>query len=154
MAKDMRYFMRNNEPEIVTAPGPATFKDDEGNQIMFEIKVLTQEEIHKINENYRTHRIATDKKGNPLVQNGEVVFRTERESLKATQHILVEALQYPNLKDPELMQFYNCVDVTEMPMKVFSKADEYDQVLRTVFAALGIGGFEEDESETIDEAKN
>ena len=33
----------------------------------------------------------------------------------------LEALQYPNLKDPELMKHYNCADMTEMPLKVFSR---------------------------------
>ena len=39
--KDLKYFMRNTEPEIVTAPGPDSFKDEDGNVIQFEIKVLT-----------------------------------------------------------------------------------------------------------------
>ncbi len=28
--KDLKYFMRNTEPEIVTAPGPDSFKDEDG----------------------------------------------------------------------------------------------------------------------------
>ena len=74
--KDLKYFMRDNAPEIVTAAGPESFKDEEGNVIQFEIKVLTQAEIQKINDAYRQRRVATDKKGNPIVSNGEVVWKT------------------------------------------------------------------------------
>ena len=151
--KDLKYFMRSTEPEIVTAPGPESFKDEEGNVIQFEIKVLTQEEINKINEAYRKRSMATDKKGNPLIAMGEVVWKTEKDSAKASRHLLVEALQYPNLKDPELMKYYGCVDVTDMPLKVFPKADEYQHVSRIVMQALGLASAINDEEE-LEAAKN
>lgn len=151
--KDLKYFMRSREAEIVTVPGPDSFKDEEGNVIQFEIKKLTQEEITKINENYRRHSMATDKRGNPLVANGEVIWKTEKDSAKASRHMIVEALQYPNLKDPELMKYYGVVDVTDMPLKVFATADEYQHVSRIVMQALGLAGAVNDEEE-LAEAKN
>lgn len=151
--KDLKYFMRSTEPEVVTAPGPESFKDEEGNVIQFEIKVLTQEEINKINEAYRKRSMATDKKGNPLIAMGEVVWKTEKDSAKASRHLLVEALQYPNLKDPELMKYYGCVDVTDMPLKVFPKADEYQHVSRIVMQALGLASAINDDEE-LEAAKN
>lgn len=151
--KDLKYFMRSTEPEVVTAPGPESFKDEEGNVIQFEIKVLTQEEINKINEAYRKRSMATDKKGNPLIAMGEVVWKTEKDSAKASRHLLVEALQYPNLKDPELMKYYGCVDVTDMPLKVFPKADEYQHVSRIVMQALGLASAVNDDEE-LEAAKN
>lgn len=39
--KDLKYFMRNEEVEIVKVPGPESFKDDEGNVIELEIKILS-----------------------------------------------------------------------------------------------------------------
>ena len=102
--KDLKYFMRSMEPEIITVPGPESIKDENGEVIQFEIKKLTQEEITRINDAYRKHSIATDKRGNPLVSNGEVIWKTERDGVKATRHLIVEALQYPNLKDPDLMK--------------------------------------------------
>ncbi len=154
--KDLKWFMREHKQEIITVKGPDTIKDDEGNVIELEIKVLSQEEITRINDAYRKRTIATDKKGNPYINNGEVVFKTERDSTKATRHIIVEALQYPNLKDEELMKYYGCVDVTDMPLKVFPSPEEFQHVSRVVFAALGIGSFtDEDEADTtVDEAKN
>ena len=151
--KDLKYFMRSTEAEVVTAPGPESFKDEDGNVIQFEIKVLTQAEINQINDNYRKRSMATDKKGNPLIAMGEVVWKTEKDSAKASRHMIVEALQYPNLKDPELMKHYNCIDVTEMPLLVFSKADEYQHVSRIVMQALGLASSVSDD-EDLKDAKN
>lgn len=151
--KDLKYFMRSTDAEIVTVPGPESFKDEEGNVIQFEIKKLTQEEITKINNGYRKRSMATDKKGNPLVYNGEVIWKTEKDSARASRHMIVEALVYPNLKDPELMKYYGTVDITDMPLKVFSTADEYQHVSRIVMEALGlVAGVSDDEE--LDDAKN
>lgn len=156
--KDLKYFMREHKEEIITVAGPATITDENGNVVDLEVKVLTQETITKINDNYRKRSIATDKKGTPIIYNGEVVWKTEKDTARATRHILAEALVYPNLKDESMMAFYNCHDITEMPLKVFPKADEYDHVIRVVFAALGIGSFEAEESEKgeseVEDAKN
>lgn len=151
--KGLKYFMRSTEPEVVTAPGPDSFKDEDGKVIQFEIKVLSQEEINRINENYRKRSMATDKKGNPLIALGEVVWKTEKDSARASRHLIVEALQYPNLKDKELMEYYGCVDVTDMPLKVFPRADEYQHVSRIVMQALGLASSVNDDEE-IEAAKN
>ena len=151
--KDLKYFMRSTEAEIVTAPGPESFKDEDGNVIPFEIKVLTQAEINQINDNYRKRSMATDKKGNPLIAMGEVVWKTEKDSAKASRHMIVEALQYPDLKDPELMKYYGCVDVTDMPLLVFSKSDEYQHFSRIVMQALGLASTVNDD-EDMKDAKN
>ena len=105
--KNLKYFMRSMEPEVVTAPGLDSIRDENGEIIPFEIKVLSQEEINKINEAYRKRSMATDKKGNPLIAMGEVVWKTEKDSARASRHLIVEALQFPNLKDPELMAHVN-----------------------------------------------
>lgn len=151
--KNLKYFMRDTKDEIVTAPGPDSFKDENGKVIDFEIKVLSQETINKINEAYRKRSMATDKKGNPLIAMGEVVWKVEKDNARASRHIIAEALQYPNLKDPELMKHYNCADMTEMPLKVFSRADEYQHVSRIVMQALGLMETPDDSAE-LDAAKN
>lgn len=152
MNKNLKYFMLPKEPEIVTVPGPASFKDEEGNIIQFEIKVLPQEKIQEINDAYRTRRVATDRRGKPIVENGEVVFQTERDTNRAARHIIVEALQYPDLKNKELMDYYGCVDVTDMPLKVFPRTDDYIQVMETVMKVLGVTPPDEDED--LQTAKN
>jgi len=151
--KDLKFFMREQKEEIVKAPAPESFVDDEGNPIELEIKLLSNSRIQEINDAYRKRSIALDKKGNPYIAMGEVVFKTERDSARAVRHIIAEALVYPNLHDPELMDYYKCVDITEMPRMVFTRADEYQHVSRIVLAALGIGlGATDDE--TIEAAKN
>lgn len=154
MSKNLKYFMREaaEVERVVTVPAPESFKDENGKVIQLEVKVLSSERIRAINEAYHTHAVALDKKGNPYINGGNVVFRDERDNAKATRHILVEALQYPKLDDPELMKYYNCVDITQMPEKVFSRADEFAHVTRVVMALLGIGGqLSEEEQKQADE---
>lgn len=154
MSKNLKYFMREaaEVEKVVTVPAPESFKDENGKVIQLEVKVLSSERIRAINEGYHTHTVALDKKGNPYINGGNVVFRDERNNAKATRHILVEALQYPKLDDPELMKYYNCVDITQMPEKVFSRADEFAHVTRVVMALLGIGGqLSEEEQKQADE---
>lgn len=154
MSKNLKYFMREaaEVEKVVTVPAPESFKDENGKVIQLEVKVLSSERIRAINEGYHTHTVALDKKGNPYINGGNVVFRDERDNVKATRHILVEALQYPKLDDPELMKYYNCVDITQMPEKVFSRADEFAHVTRVVMALLGIGGqLSEEEQKQADE---
>ena len=155
MAKSLKYFMREAKNEIVTVPGPESIVDEEGNVIQLEIRMLTQAEIRRINDNYRKRSMATDKRGNPLIANGEVIWKTERDNGRAARHIIAEALQYPDLKDKELMAYYKCADITEMPLLVFSDPKEYEHVSRAVMTALGLmeGELPTDEAE-IDDAKN
>ncbi len=157
--KSLKYFMRPEakEEQIVTAPGPETIKGEDGKPITLEIRVLHNDSIRKINESYRTRRMATDKKGNPIVANGEVVYRVEKDSARAARHIIAEALVYPNLKDKELQEFFNCYDMVEMVDKVFPSADEYNHVSRVVLDALGLGPaieVEDDDDKEIADAKN
>jgi len=156
--RDLRAFMRESAKveEIVTAPGPKTILDDDGKVIELEIKVLSNETIQRINDMYKSRSIAVDKKGNPYIANGEVAFRVERDNIKASQHIIAEALVYPDLKDPELMEFFKCNDIAEMPLKVFSRTDEYTHVSRAVMLALGLASEPdvEEKEKTLDEAKN
>ena len=156
MNKSLSYFMRDSAKaqEIVTVPGPDSIRDEEGHVVMLEIKVLGNKEIQEINDKYRTRKVALDGKGNPYISNGEVVFKTERDSVKASRHIIVEALQYPNLKDEGLMQFYGCVDITEMPLLVFPRADEYAHVQNQVMKALHIIDEPESDEKEIKDAKN
>lgn len=153
MSKNLSYFMREQSEEIVTAPAPESFKDENGQRIEMEIKVLSNERIRKIQENYRKRSLVFDKSGNPYVVNGEAVFQTENDVNRAMRHMIAEALQYPDLKSKELMDYYHCYDISEMPLKVFSKSGEYNYVFRTVMTALGVmtGDTEED---PVEEAKN
>ena len=159
MAKrDLKAFMRESakQDEIVFATGPDTVKGDDGKPITLEIRVLNSAEIRKINDLYTKRTMATDKRGNPYIQNGEVAYKVETDIHRATGHLLAEALVYPDLKDPDLMKFFDCYDISEMAAKVFPRADEWSHVNRAVMAALGLNrepGSDDMESD-INEAKN
>lgn len=155
--KNLKYFMREDckEEQVFTRPAPARFVDEKGEVVQMEIKKLHNETIAKINEMYKTRTPMRDKKGNYICQNGEVIFKTEKDSLRATRHIIAEALVYPDLKDPDLMAFYKCADITEMPLKVFPENDEYAHVQRAVLEVLGMLEPEEQQNEKeVDDAKN
>jgi len=155
--RDLRAFMRESAKteEIITVPGPDTILGDDGKPIMLEIKALHGETVRKIHENYRTKTVAMDGKGNPYINNGKVVFREEFDVDAASQHVIVEALVYPDLKDKELMAFFNCHDITEMPRKVFPSNREFRHIDNAVAVALGLKDPTPEEKEkTLEEVKN
>ena len=157
MAKDLQYFMRASakEHEIIEVPGLDTIKDKDGNVIPFKIKVLHQDEITSIYDKYKTKKVLYDKKGKPVVNNGKAVYSEETDGQKALNRIIVESLVYPDLKDKELMEFFNCHSYDDMPTKVFPTGKEYLAVQNMVMDALGMAGDDdEDDISEIEEAKN
>ncbi len=155
MKKNLSYFMKETKEEIVTAPAPESFKDENGNVLEMEIKVLSHERIRKIQDNYRKRSVYLDKKGNSFISGGEVVMKSDYDSNKALRHIMAEALVYPDLKSKEMMDFNKCYNITEMPFKVFQTASDYDHVFRTVMTTLGIiSDDSESEENPVKEAKN
>lgn len=153
--KDLRYFMREEAKveQIVTVPGPESIKDENGEVIQLEIKQLHNDTIAKINEMYESKTPLKDKKGNFIVQNGNVVYKVERDRNKAARHLMVEALVYPDLKDKKLMEYFGCVDITKMPLKVFPTNKEYGHVSKQVLKVLGLTE-EDDEAKETKDAKN
>ena len=154
--KSLSYFMREEKEEIISVPAPEGFVDEDGNALMLEVRVLTNARIQEIFANYRKRSIATNSKGVPYLSanNNEVIFKTERDNPRAVRHIIAEALVYPDLRDKELMGFYKCNDITEMPSKVFPRTDEFNHVNRMVMKVLGVGDDAAPDDELMDEAKN
>ena len=103
---------------------------------------------------YVTRVPAKDKKNNFIIQNGEIVYRVEKDKTKAFHHILAEALVYPDLKDKELMEFFGCHDITEMPQRVVPTNDEYTAVTKKVMEVLGLVDPDESDQKEVDDAKN
>lgn len=153
--KSLKYFMREEarEEKIFTVPGPDTIKDENGNVVELKIRQLHNDRMEEIRSMYRTRTPLKDnKKGNYVVQNGEVVYKSEFDAAKSGRRMLVEALAYPDLKDPDLMAFFSCNDITDMPLKVFPTNEEYAYVSKKVLEVLGISEKESDKE--IDDAKN
>ena len=150
-------FMRNEfkSDNIVERAGFERFKDENGNIVPFKVKVLSFKEIEKIRSFHRTERTAMDKKTRkPLIDNGRIVKEIITDNNAATNNIIIEALVYPNLKDKELMKFYDVEDVLEMPYTVFHQ-NEYYELLRQILAVLHITEpDDDDEGDGIEAAKN
>lgn len=155
--RTLSYFMREaaKKQEIVEVQGIESIKDENGQVVPFKIKMLTKKEIDDIYDKYRTRTMLCDKKGKPIFNRGQAVFDINTDSNRALRRIIVEALVYPDLHNKELMEFFDCYDFSEMPLKVFPNPKEYDQVANIVLSALGILEEENDDSETeVQEAKN
>lgn len=154
--KNLSYFMREElkTEEIVTVPGLNSIKDENGEVIPFKIKRLTREHIDDIYEHYKQEIVAIDKRTKkPYVVDNKVVMQEKRDYSRAFRHVMVEAFVYPNLKDEKLMEYYDCVDVTEMPRKVFSSS-EFNEVVKKLNTVLGLTGPEDEDKETQDDLDN
>lgn len=155
--KSLSYFMRDlsKEKEIVEIPGVESIKDEKGNIIPFKVRILSNKEIMEIYDKYKTKKIAYDKKGRPILSNGQVAFIVENDTNRALRRIIVEALEYPDLKNKELMDYYKCPSYDDMPYMVFPNSKEYIEVQNNVMIALGMSQPEDEEIEDdIEEAKN
>lgn len=158
--KSLAYFMRETakKQEIVEIPGIDSIKDANGNVVNFKVKILTRKEIDDIYEKYRTRTLVYDKKGRPVTDRGQAVYDVQTDSNRAMRRIVVEALVYPNLKDKELMDYFECPSFDEMPLKVFPFTKEYDYVTNAVLTALGLlddsGDTGNDADSEVQEAKN
>ncbi len=155
--RTLAYFMRETakKQEIVEVPGIESIKDENGQVVPFKIKMLTKKEIDDIYDKYRTRTMLCDKKGKPVFNRGQAVFDINTDSNRALRRIMVEALVYPDLHNKDLMEFFDCYDFSEMPLKVFPNPKEYDKVANIVLSALGILEEENEDSESeVQEAKN
>ena len=154
--KNLSYFMREDlkNEDIVEMPGPGSIQDENGNPVMFQIKRLRRERVDKIYDHYRALKPALDKNKKPYVMDGKLVMKEEKDYAKALRHVMSEALGYPDLHNEELMKFYDCIDVTEMPVKVFTQK-EYSEVIKMLNHVLGIDDEDEEEQkDDLESAKN
>lgn len=157
--KSLKYFMRKEmvEEQVVEVPGPATITDEKGEPVILSIKRINRARIDKIYDMYKSTSVAMDKKTKkPYISDGKIVMKETKDYNKALRHIVTEALVYPDLHDEEMMNFYNCVDVTEMPRVMFT-SDEYMDIVEKVQKVLGLISDEaegEEDEEDLEEAKN
>ena len=155
--KNLKYFMRPEakEEKIIEIPGPDTIRDEKGEVVKLQVRQLHNDKILEIHSMYKTKAPLKDKKGNYVVQGGQVVFRVETDTEKVNRRLLVEALAYPDLKDEELMKYFDCLEITDMPLKVFATNDELRYVQKKVFEAIGILDAEDDNvKKETEDAKN
>lgn len=156
MNKDLSYFMRDEmkNEQIFIVPGPSTICGENDIPINLEIKKLSQEQINKIHDLYTNKKYLKDKKGNFVVQNGQAITEINKDINKITNHILVDSLIYPNLRDMKLMEYFGEVDITNMPARVFGGAGELAYVNQKILEVLGLRESSDTDETEIDDAKN
>lgn len=142
------------EEEILEYPGVDTFKDENGKPIPFKIKCLGRERINEIRKMYRKRKIAKEKNGRPVINGNIVVYEEEYDNEKSTNHIIVDAIVYPDLKNKELMDYYGVVDVTDMPSKLFHKTADFEYINKCIAEACGLSSEESEEEEETNCLKN
>ena len=145
-------FMRSEfkQEEIVEIEGFDRFKDENGKPVKFKVKILSFNKIQEIRKFHRIEKAAYDKNKNPIIADGKLVKEIIFDNEKAAENILVEALVYPNLKDKELMKFYEVEDILDMPYRVFTQA-EYTELQKRLAVVLHLATPEED---NVEEVKN
>lgn len=151
----LKAFMRSRakEEEVVKVYAPKSFTDDEGNRAILEIKRLSVNHVNAIYDRYNYPVSAKDEDGNVLIRNGRVVKDFYSDSEGQVNRMIIESLVYPDLHDKELMDFYGCVDVMDMPHAVFASKAEYEYVSNAVISLASTLAGEENKY-IIDEAKN
>lgn len=151
----LKAFMRSKakEEEIVNVYAPDSFTDEEGNKAVLKVKRLSVKHVNEIYERYNHVVSAKDENGNVVIRNNRVVkdFYTDMEGY--TNRLIVEGLVYPDLHDKELMDFYGCVDVMDMPHSVFASKSEYEYV-RDIITSLACTLTGDENEHIIDEVKN
>ncbi len=155
VTKDLSYFMVEKKDEIVHFKGPDSFKDKDGNVIIFEARLLSIDEIQNFNKECSRKNFIKDKNGKVVFKNGLPLYEEKIDGMMAAGLLISESLIYPNLKDEKIMKFYNCYDAIEISRKVFKTASDFNYVLEQV---QRINGLDKDENleldDKIEEAKN
>lgn len=151
----LKAFMRNKakEEEVVKVYAPESFVDENGKRIELQVKRLSVKHINEIYERYNHSVSAKDDDGNVLIRNNRVVKDFVSDMEGYTNRLIVDGLVYPDLHDSELMSFYGCADVMDMPHAVFASKSEYEYV-RDIVISLACTLTGEENEYIINEAKN
>ncbi len=158
--KDLKFFMKEElkTDEVKEVPGLKTFCDDKGNPIPIQIRALDMEKISEIRKNYTVTKLVVDERGKRIFdKSGKPIYDKDMDNLALTNRLIVEAVIFPPLKDEELMNFYDCKSVTDMPMRVFKRNEDYAYVSQQVLEVCGLSDSEGEilsDDELINEAKN
>ena len=151
----IKSFMRSKarQEEVVSVLAPEGFVDEKGERAVLKVKRLSTNHINKVYEQYNYSTIARDENKQPIVRNNRIVKDFVQYAEGNINRLIVDALVFPDLHDKELMEFYGCVDVMDMPHAVFASRSEYEYVRDVVMKLSGTLSGEECDC-IINEAKN
>ena len=139
--RDMSFFMKGSEQNLPeeTHIISKRFKENEGKVIPFVIRAITttkQEEIQKE---------CTSMKGKR--GNKQEYFDKDRFAAK----LAVECTVYPNFKDKELLEHFDCIDPVKLVKKMLYIPGEYSDLMDKI---LTINGYDDDFESLVNDAKN
>lgn len=132
------FFKKNKkEKEIVKYAATKDFVDEKGTVIEWEIRPLKSKEADKI----RNECTTIEAKGKRVsVDNG-----------KFNRMVATVCTVFPNLNDPELQDSYSVLGAEELIQEMLDNDGEYQAYCKKI---LEISGYEMDDNELIEEAKN
>lgn len=128
-------------------------KDKNGNDMPLKMKRLSQKRISEIRAAYTTTNPVYDKRNQPIIRNGKIMMATERDESAMIRCLITEALVQPPLDDPELMEYYDVLDVNDMPDAVFTQ-DELVQIITYFNQIVNHMELDSVSSEDVEDAKN
>lgn len=113
------------------------FKDDEGNQVPFVIKAISQKENEKLAHMSRKTAIV---KGNPVESLDNLLY---------TKRLLLACVQEPDFSAQEMCKYYGTEDPLEVPSQMLS-IGEYNRLSEAILELNGM----RDPKELLEDAKN
>ena len=135
-----RMFMKENvkQHEDVAHIISNRFLDEDGEPIYFRFRVLKSRDV----DNARDGAMIKGKRG----------FRdgVDMDTTKLMHTLIVKAMVYPDLEDSELQNSYGVMGASALISEMFD-AKEYSKVSNIV---QELAGFDKDDQELIDDAKN
>lgn len=152
-ATSLKFFMCEElkQEMIVEVPGIQTFCDDKGEPVPFKLRAIGSDELNKIRDGCHIRKMVKDKKGKPMFLNGQIQYTDEYDNVLLTDMLIVSSLVFPDLRDKELLAFYNEQDSTKLVHKVFRKIEDYKYISEKV---MEVSGITDDADDVIDTVKN
>lgn len=151
----IKAFMRAKakEEEVVSVLAPESFVDENGERMLMKVKRLSTKHVNDIYGDFNYTVPAKNEKGELIIRNNRVVKDFYSDSEGQINRMIVDAVVFPDLHDSELMAFYGCVNVMDMPHAVFASKDEYEYI-RDVVLSLASTLSGEESDYIYNEAKN
>ncbi len=138
---DMSAFMKGKAKQLPEEEKVITslYEDEGGNPIPFKFKAITTTLIDKLKADCTTIKYI---KGQRIES-----FDRDRVSCK----IGIETTVFPDFKNQELLQSYNCVDPVDLARTILNLGGEYTEWIQT---CSRLNGFDDTIEELVKEAKN
>lgn len=154
--RTLAYFMRETakKQEIVEVPAlnPSKMKTDRWYHLR--LRCLPKRKLTTSMTSIGQEQCCAIKRANQSLT-GDRQYLISIQTVTALSGALWWKHWFIHLHNKELMEFFDCYDFSEMPLKVFPNPKEYDQVANIVLSALGILEEENEDSESeVQEAKN